>query len=142
MIFLVLLLFVTKVVIAAPIAIGTQENQPVHTDQGRAGQESWKIHLTSAVLSYDAEKFNKVYTYEIKRATSTVSVILNGIGSSWFVWAQGGEVVFNLNGEGSIYLRKNYSIGSSFDFSVTSPTINITNLPMGSTAFVFIDGVK
>ena|SRR3990167_6153884 len=142
MILFFLLFFGVNTAISAPLPIGTQGSQPTHSDQGRAGQESWKVNLTSAVLVYDAEKFNKVYTYEVKRTTYTTYVSLDGVGNSWFVWAQGGEVVFNINGDDNIYLRKNFSMSSKFDFSVTSPTINIVSLPLGSTAFIFIDGVK
>ncbi|OHE76929.1 MAG: hypothetical protein A3F67_05185 [Verrucomicrobia bacterium RIFCSPHIGHO2_12_FULL_41_10] len=139
---MILLLLFSSWLQAAPIVIGTQKNLNTAADQGRQGSESWKVNVTSAILVYDAEKFNKDYTYSFVKSTTSNSVTLDGIGSSWTVWAQGGEVMFNIGGDSNIYLRKNFSMSSKFDFSVTSPSINIVSLTSGATAFVFMDGVK
>lgn len=85
----------------------------------------------------------KTFRYAVKTSTyAPVSVSLTGLGASWLFSVSGGTASFKLSNGQEITLIQEMTLGGELNYAITNPTISLTGLSAGATAFMYLDGAN
>ena len=80
---------------------------------------------------------DRAFAYSTQRSTNAFTLSLSGLGLEWKVQAIGGEAAFSING-GSTFSLTSEKYEGSFAGLRASPSIEVSGLTGGATAFVYI----